>query len=146
MAENKVKNSEERKLQERIYSQQCQVCIDVLERRGGQLMLLESLYRMIISREEYGKQLKKKGLSLCQMLSPAHCQRSEILCLCCWVINSKKHWINQSCAQVTFFVLLYRYRCSYNTLLLCFKAFLLPHSVVHCASGLAGLQQCCPLS
>lgn len=87
------KKLRERKLQERIYSQQCQVCLDVLESREVQLMLLESLYRMITSREEYGKQGKKKRLSLCQMFSPAYCQRSEILCLCCWVMNSKKHQI-----------------------------------------------------
>lgn len=95
MTEKKGKKMENR---EKALGENLQLVVPGLHRSAGEQRGLadavESLYRMITSRGEYGKQLKKKGLSLCQMLSPAYCQRSEILCLCCSVIYSKKHWIN----------------------------------------------------
>lgn len=81
MVEKKVKKLEER---EKAPGKDLQVVVPGLHRSAGEQRGLadavESLYRMIRSREEYGKQLKKKGLSLCQTLSPEYCkdQRSYV--------------------------------------------------------------------
>lgn len=96
---------------------------------------VESLYGIITSSKEYGKQLKKKGLYLSNTL-PCNCQRSEISCLS---VNDQhyKHWIYSCAALVSFFGLLCRCGCSHVNLLLCFEQTFL---LVPRARGSAGAQ------
>lgn len=66
-------------------------CAEVMESRAA---AVESPCRMLAGQRGIREAVKEERVVSLTMFSPAFCQRSEIFCVCCWVINGTKHWIN----------------------------------------------------